>query len=209
MFVLFLVCCCVVRFQCWCAMYFGLFMFRRFRCCGTNWSGHNTRLVHGTEHLPQGGRLDRRGWVHWHNKYSPSHECDHTPNVAPNAATVVTHHRHVRHAPTQSNHTHRSLQDQSSQNKLHENLCTDISVCATMRTFNHLGSVGFVCANISVTCTEAECNCCNCVAHDVGVWERLNTSMSFTSWLLYKPAVAPRGHGPGSYCDTWAHGNHE
>ena len=32
----------------------------------------------------------------------PSHEGDHTPNAAPNAATVVTYHRHVRHAHTQS-----------------------------------------------------------------------------------------------------------
>ena len=46
--------------------------------------------------FPQGGGKERRGWEYWHDRYLPSHEGDHTPNVAPNAAIVVTYHRHVR-----------------------------------------------------------------------------------------------------------------
>ena len=80
------------------------------------------------------------------------------PNIAPNAATVVTYHRHVRHAHTRSHDTVHSKIEQDTTNST-QNLCTDISVdtttsCEHRRTSAVLSSMSETLQTVNVLSTN-------------------------------------------------------
>ena len=69
-------------------------------CAVSAWLGRDPSTRCRGQPLPQGGREERQGWRHWHHRYLPAMKVTTHPTSLHIAATVVTYHRHVRHAHT-------------------------------------------------------------------------------------------------------------
>ena len=106
-------------------------------------------------------------------------ESDHTPNVAPNAATVVSYHRHVRHANTHTD-THFNHKDSSHTKKISKSYTTQMQRTVLTWLTRCCGSVRAKLFDDSKAVSER-----------VGCATNLQSSL--------------RGHGPGSNRDTWPH----